>query len=420
VKVQCIFLRRRHPVSIMEENQLKVMVLEGIRVLDLANESASFASKILADLGAQVVKIEKPGGDVSRQIGPFLDHSPHPEKSLFFLYHNMGKMSITLNLEHESSQEIFMRLLEKADVLIETYDPGYLTRLGLGLKRLQERNPRLILTSITGFGQDGPRSRYKSCDLVTAAYGGQMSVSGLGNTPPLKPFGEQSYYASSLYAALAILLALRKRKRTGKGEHIDISHQEVAVSTLGEVMIRFFYEKMAAPRQGGLYGNGSFCILSCKNGHLLLTPFFQWETLVEWLEGEGMAEDLGDKRYLEEDYRRQNLSHVLEVLERWTKNHTTAELFELGQSMRFPWAPVQTPREVLGNPHLQARGFFRKLDHVAMGRSLPYPTRPHQSRNLATLLARAPNIGEHNNQIYLEELGFSPDDLQELIEMGAI
>jgi benzylsuccinate CoA-transferase BbsE subunit len=404
----------------MESYKLKVRVLEGILVLDLADETASFASKLLAELGAHVVKIEKPGGDPSRQIGPFWDHSPHPERSLFFLYHNTGKMGVTLNLEHEAGQEIFLRLVEKADVLVETYAPGYLTGLGLGFERLQKKNPRFILTSITGFGQDGPRSQYKSCDLVTAAYGGQMSVSGLEITPPLKPFGEQSHYASSLYAALAILLALRKRKKSGKGEHIDISQQEVAVSTLGEVMIRFFYEKMATPRQGGLYGNGSFCILSCKDGHLLLTPFFQWETLVEWLEGEGMAEDLGDKKYLKEDYRRQHLSHVLEVLERWTKNHTTAELFELGQSMRFPWAPVQTPGEVLGNPHLQARGFFRKVDRPAMGRSLPYPTCPYQSQNLATLLARAPNIGEHNNQIYLEELGFSPADLQKLTEMGAI
>ena len=120
------------------------------------------------------------------------------------------------------------------------------------------------------------------------------------------------------------------------------------------------------------------------------------------------------------NYRRQNLSHVLKVLERWTKNHTTAELFELGQSMRFPWAPIQTPGEVLANSHLQARGFFRKLDHPEMGRSLPYPGHPSPSQNLATRSARAPNVGEHNNQIYLEELGMSPAQLKKLAEMGVI
>ena len=404
----------------MESYRSKVRALEEIRVLDLADESASFASKLLAELGAQVIKIEKPGGDPSRQIGPFWDHSPHPERSLFFLYHNMGKMGVTLNLEHEAGQEIFLRLVEKVDVVVETYAPGYLAGLGLGFERLQQRNPGVILASVTGFGQDGPRSQYKSCDLIASAYGGQMSVSGSAATPPLKPFGEQSHYTSSLYAAVAVLLALRKRKKNGKGEHIDISQQEVAVSTLGDVMTRFFYEKMVTPRQGSLYGNGSFCILSCKDGHLLLTPFFQWETLVEWLEGEEMAEDLGEEKYRDENYRRQQLSHILEVLERWTKNHTTAEHLALGQNMRFPWAPVQTPGEVLGNFQLRAREFFREVVHPAISRSLPYPGHPSQSQNLATLSAWAPDVGEHNNQIYLEELGLSPADLKKLTEMGVI
>jgi crotonobetainyl-CoA:carnitine CoA-transferase CaiB-like acyl-CoA transferase len=404
----------------MESPKAKGPPLEGIRVLDLADEKASFASKLLAEFGAQVVKIEKPGGDSSRRIGPFWDDSPHRERSLFFLYHNTCKMGITLNLEHEAGREIFWRLVEKADGLIETFPPGYLAGLGLEFERLQKKNPQIILVSVTGFGQDGPRSSYKSCDLIAAAYGGQMQVSGSAATPPLKPYGEQSCYTASLYAAVAFLLALRKRKQTGQGAHIDISLQEVAVSTLEHVMIRYFYDKVVAQRQGSLHWNGSFCILPCKDGHILLTPFLQWETMVEWLDGEGMAGDLKGEKYRQEDCRRQHLAHVLEILGHWTKKHTRAELFELGQSMRFPWAPVQSPADVLENIQLQAREFFREVNHPEMGRSIPYPGPPYKGRHLSSQLNRAPRVGEHNRQIYQEELGLSLAALEKLAEMGAI
>lgn len=404
----------------MESHKPNRHALEGIRVLDLADEKASFASKLLADLGAQVVKIEKPGGDSSRRIGPFWGDFPNPERSLFFFYHNTSKMSVTLNLEHEAGREIFGRLVEAADGVIETFPPGYLPGLGLGFEALQKKNPRIILVSVTGFGQDGPRSNYKSCDLIAAAYGGQMQVSGSATAPPLKPYGEQSYYAASLYAAVAFLLALRKQRQTGKGEHIDISLEEVAVSTLEHVMVRYFYDKIIAQRQGSLHWNGSFCILPCKDGHILLTPFLQWEILVEWLDGEGMAGDLKEENYRKEDYRRQHLPHVLEVLEHWTKKHTSTELFELGQSMRFPWAPVHSPREVLENIHLRSREFFREVSHPEMGQSIPYPGPPYKSGQISSLLTIPPKVGEHNRQIYQGELGLSPADLEKLVEMEVI
>ncbi|MBM4307164.1 MAG: CoA transferase, partial [Deltaproteobacteria bacterium] len=212
-------------------------LLEGIRIIDLADEKASFCTKLLADMGACVIKVERPGGDLSRKIGPFLGNFPHPERSLFFLYHNTNKLGITLNLEHPEGKGIFRRLVDRADVLVESYLPGYLKELGLGFEILSRTNPKLILVSVTGFGQEGPRSQYKSCDIVSSAFGGQMYVSGSPSTPPLKPFGEQSYYAASLFAAIGILLALRKRNRSGEGEHIDISLQEAVVSTLEHIMI---------------------------------------------------------------------------------------------------------------------------------------------------------------------------------------
>ena len=396
-------------------------LFQGIRILDLADEKASFCSKLLADLGACVIKVEKPGGDSSRKIGPFWHNLPLPERSLSFQYNNTNKLGITINLGHPAGREIFIELVKRTDAVIETFPPGYLETLGLGFEVLNEINPGVILVSVTSFGQNGPRSQYKSCDLVASAFGGQMYVSGLPSTPPLKPFGEQSYYTASLYAAVAILLAIQKRVLTGKGDHIDISLQEAVVSTLEHVMVRYFYERVVPQRQGGLHWNRSFCILPCMDGHIVITLSRQWETLVEWLDSEGMAEDLKDDRYKEEGYRLGHSDHIIEVLERWAKTHTTKELFELGQLMSFPWAPVCSPMEVLDNPQLKARQFFIDVDHPEIDTSLKCPGTPYQfSTSSSSRWKRAPLIGEDNMQVYQAELGLSEKEIKRLSSIGAI
>ncbi len=250
-------------------------LLNKISVLDLADEKGSFCSKLLADFGALVTKVERPGGDPSRKMGPFGGKLSDPAQSLFFAYHNSNKLGITLDIEKEEGRRILGHLIGKVDVLVETFPPDYLGKLGLGFKALTKINPRLILASLTGFGQTGPRRNYKSCDLVAAAMGGQMSVSGLPEVP-LKPFGEQSYYTASLYGAIGILLAWRKGARTGKGAHLDISLQEAAASTLGQVMARYLYEKIIPERQERARGDGTFYILPCSDGHILLSPFHHY------------------------------------------------------------------------------------------------------------------------------------------------
>jgi crotonobetainyl-CoA:carnitine CoA-transferase CaiB-like acyl-CoA transferase len=395
-------------------------LLNGLQVLDLADEKASFCSKLLADLGARVIKVERPGGDPSRGIGLFLEDSPSPEKGFFFFHNNTNKLGITLNLEHESGKEIFLRLLRKTDVVVET-SPNYLRQNGLGFDILNIENIRLIHVSVTSFGQNGPRSHYKSCDLVASAFGGQMYVTGSSSTPPLRPFGNQSYYTASLFAAVGILLALRKRAQTGKGEHIDISVQEATVSTLDHVMVRYFYENTIAKRLGGVYWNYSFCILPCKDGHILLAPFHQWETLIEWMDSEGMAEDLRGQEYREEGYRTSRVNHILQVLERWTRTHGTQELFESGQLIRFPWAPIQPLKEVLNNPQLKARGFCVDVEHPELKKSISYPGSPYKfDHSSQDRWKRAPLVGEDNVAIYRGELGLSDEELQRLFALGVI
>jgi len=405
----------------MKTRDSKMSLLEGIRILDLADEKASFCAKLLADMGASVIKVERPGGDLSRKMGPFLGESPHPERSLFFLHHNTNKLGITLNLEHSEGRRIFHRLVEKADVVVESFSPGYLRDLGLGFEILNRTNPKLILVSVTGFGQDGPKSKYKSCDIVTSAFGGQMYVSGSPSTPPLKPFGEQSYYTASLFAAIGILLALRKRNRTGEGEHIDISLQETVVSTLEHVLIQYFYENTIPKRQGSLHWNNSFCILPCKGGHILISLFQQWETLVEWMDSEGMAEDLKDEKYQGEEFRQNHHDHIIEVLRRWIKTHTANELFELGQLMRFPWAPVYSLKEVLESPQLRSRRFFVEVGHPESGTFIQYSGAPCKFDGCALdQWKRAPRIGEDNLEIYQKELGLSDEELRRLSSIHAI
>jgi crotonobetainyl-CoA:carnitine CoA-transferase CaiB-like acyl-CoA transferase len=396
-------------------------LLDGIRILDLADEKASFCTKLLADLGAHVVKIEKPGGDQSRRMGPFWENTSHPEKSLSFFYHNTNKLGITLDLDRERGREIFLELVKRYDIIVETFPPGYLSSLKLDFNFLKAVNRRLILVSVTGFGRKGPRKAYKSCDLVASAYGGQMYVTGSPTSPPLKAYGGQSYYLASLFAAIGILLAIQKRSQTGIGEHIDISLQEAVTATLEHVMIRFFSEAIIAGRQGSLHWNHAFKIFACKDGFIHLTLFQNWETLVEWLDSEGMAEDLKDKKWNDEDYRRQHIEHIIEVVERWTKTHRVEELFELGQLMHFPWAPVLSPKDILNSAQLNARKFFVPVHHSENKTDLSYPQLPFRfSSGFIPRKKRAPLPGRDNAKIYKGELGFSNREIQQLLHLNVI
>jgi benzylsuccinate CoA-transferase BbsE subunit len=215
--------------------------LERLRIIDLADEKGVYCTKLLAELGAEVIKVEKPGGDPTRAIGPFQHDEPHLEKSLFFAYNNTHKKSITLNLEHADGRKIFRQLASGADILVETFAPGYLAERGLGYPVLSEPNPGLVMTSITGFGQNGPYKDYQSSDIVSYAMGGLMNQTGDSDKPPLLAGGLQTYYVSSLFAANATLMALFSRDASGQGQHIDVSIQE-CIATLLEVMCFYQYD----------------------------------------------------------------------------------------------------------------------------------------------------------------------------------
>jgi crotonobetainyl-CoA:carnitine CoA-transferase CaiB-like acyl-CoA transferase len=405
----------------MEFSDNRYGFLHGLRILDLADEKASFCTKLLADMGARVIKVEKPGGDASRSIEPFFNDTSRSKNSIPFFYSNTNKLGITLDLKNDEGQSIFSKLVPNTDVIVATFGPGELKRMGLNFEALSSLNPKLILASVTGFGPIGPRRNYKSNDLVASAYGGQMHVCGSPSAPPLKSCGDQSYNAASLFAATAILLALRNRTKTGTGEHLDISLQASVTATLEHVMLRYFADGIIFQRQKSLHWNEGFVVLPCKDGFIHVTLFQKWETLIEWLATEDMAEDLADEKWRDEDYRRQHLGHVIAVLEKWTTAHTLDEIFELAQLMRFPWAPVRSPNEVCSSPQLKARKFFVEHEYGECGKSVNCPGTPYKtSSNLEARANAAPMPGEHNEMIYRQELGLSEKNLKQLYERKVI
>lgn len=255
------------------------------------------------------------------------------------LLSGMGADIIRLELKEEAERDRLQELIKKADVLVETFPPGYLMSLGLGYKALSKINPGLVMASITPFGQSGPYKDHKANDLTLQALGGWLSVTGDSQTP-LNLYGSQAYNTASLFAANGVLLALWRRHETGRGQFIDISMLECVAATLDHVLVRYFYEGIVSGRQGSRHWNNAFNIFPCMDGYILLSIHRQWETLVEWLASEGMAEDLTNEKWQDREERNRGIDHIIEVLARWTLKHKAGELAEKGQLMHFPWAEV--------------------------------------------------------------------------------
>lgn len=385
--------------AIMTEKRRSL--LEGLFVLDLSDEQGSFCSKLLADLGAAVVKVEQPQGDPSRKSGPFYRTKSDSSKiSLPFFYHNTNKLGIVLDLESRKGKQSLRKLIERTDILVETLTQHCLQDLGLHEGQPHRINPRLIHISITGFGRSGPKSQFNSCDCITSAYGGQMYLSGIPNGPPAKLFGSQSYYTASLFGANAALLSLKRRRITGKGCYVDLSVQEAVSSTLDHVMIDYFHSGEIAGRKQGEYSRKAFAMLPCKDGYIQITTLSNWETLLRLMDSDAKANNLLEKKWRRENYRENHRVQITEAVAEWTANYTRRELFELGQAMQFPWAPVCTIQEVLASPQLKERRFFIPAKLTGSDWTASIPGLPYRFKGLFPVEPRpAPLLGEHTQQV---------------------
>lgn len=399
--------------------------LEGLRVLDLANEFAVYCGKLLVGMGAYVIKVERPGGDNTRNIGPFFQDDPHPEKSLYFAYQNTGKKSITLNLETKDGQDIFKRLIESSDVVVETFPVGHIEKLGLGYPALKELNPGLVMTSITPFGQTGPHKDYKaSSEIIPLAMGGLMFMTGEQFTPPVQIGNFLVGYAVGIYAALGTLAAIHNRRFTGEGEHVDISMQECVASWLEAGYVRYQYAPGEITTRYGsqLPSVVPSGIYPCKDGYYCVTGVGRWNLIVGWLASEGIdVGDLADPKYETMDGITlvDHRDRVNQLMRELGAKYSKLELMIEGQKRGIPITIVGNAKNVYEDQHLNAREYFVNMKHPVLG-ELKYPGPPFKMMESPWQIRDpAPLIGEHNEEIY-RALGFLQQDLVTLKAAGVI
>ncbi|MDP2675483.1 MAG: CoA transferase [Dehalococcoidia bacterium] len=419
--------------------------LDDVRVLDLAGEIGQYCTKLLADLGADVIKIEPPSGDPVRDLPPFYHDEADRQKSLYWLNLNTSKRSVTLDLEMPEGRRLFERLVATADIVVESFEPGYLDRLGLGYEGLARIRPDVILTSVTGFGQTGPHAHYKAPDIVGVAMAGIMWLAGDAQDPPNLPPWRQGFISASIIAAAGALMALYHRDLHGEGQHVDVSMQE-ALSIAQETAMQSWDMLQSLRNRAGergmipvnFPGIGAY---ECKDGWVfgyVGTPGgAPWSELLDWMIEEGVAEDLTEEPYLgfcrdlgvrtlvamfqdtsKLGQKIQMLNHVDDVVKRFIAARGKWEVYEGGQRRRLLIGIVSTPEDIAKNPQLRHRQWLTAVEHPELGETLQYPGPPYRLAGTPWAVRRRPPLpGEHNAEVY-GELGVEPAELERLRAAG--
>jgi benzylsuccinate CoA-transferase BbsE subunit len=410
--------------------------LAGLRVLELADEKGQFCGKLMADLGADVIKIEPPGGQNTRSVGPFLDDVPHRERSLSFWHYNTSKRGITLNLDTPDGKALFRRLVSQADILLETFPPGYLPSLGLGYEELSSLNSRLIMCSLTPFGQTGPWREYQTSDLLQLAAGGQMGCCGydpedVPDAPPIAPGGGNAWHIGSHFAYIAIMAAVCFRDVSGEGQYIDASIHEACALTTEAAVPTYNFTGNVVQRHTGraaaveksdptqfVTRDGAW--LNTTRSGFNLTPA-RLRRLAQWMDTYGLAQDLLDERYQSSATIQANVPHIAAALETFFANIPLEEAWHGGQELGLPWGAIRSMDEIVNDQHLQDRGFFVEVAHPELGTSFIYPgPAAIYNRSPWRISHRAPLIGEHNVEVFCGELGLNRAELTVLAEAGVI
>ncbi len=397
----------------------------GLKVVEWANNiSGPYCAKLLADLGAEVIKIEVPGvGDEARQYGPFLNDIPNPEKSGLFLYLNTDKLGITLNVDTPTGREILKKLLVNADVFVENFPPQITEALELDYNHLSKINNKLIVTSVTPFGQTGHYKDYKAYEINNDAAGGISIGIGLPEREPLVMPMSQGAFLSGISGAVGTLSALLARDKTGEGQHVDVSEVESWCNLVtGLIIITYIYQGVTGIRQGRRTGYGSYPsgTFPCKDGYMcLLAPQqAQWERFLSLM---GYPEWAKNPKY---NNRRRMTEELADECDKlimpWLKERTKEEIFSLCRENHLPFAPIRTIDELLVDPQLKEREFFVDVPHKEAG-TLKYPGAPFKmSRTPWAIEKAAPLLGEHNEEIFVNRLGYSKEQLVNLRKSGII
>lgn len=403
-------------------------MLSPYRILDLTNERGLICGKVLGDLGADVIKIEKPGGDPARSIGPFYHDMPDPEKSLYWFAYNTSKRGITLDIETADGQAIFKELVKRSHIVIESFDPGHLDNLGIGYDELRKINPKIVMTSISGFGQTGPYKTFKASDLVVWALSGVMYIIGDPDRPPLAAGFPQAYLFGAMQGAVGTMIALYSQQRTGQGQHIDVSAQmSASLLSQPDVQGAWDLDGLITPRLGRIRQRPGTLVRTpllwqCKDGDVSFIIFLGPGTsgsnalLSQWVKSDGIDsktfENI-DWNTLGWDEMTQDLAdEVIDVIGRFFMKHTKAELFEGAVKRGILLCPSLSPKDLLGFEHLIARNYWESIEHPELGTVITYPGAfVRASNTFCGISRRAPHIGEHNEEVYINELGLSREEL---------
>ena len=413
-------------------------MLSPYRVLDLTTERGLACAQILADLGADVVKVEPPGGSPARRLGPFLEDKPHPERSLFWWAYNRNKRGITLDLKRAEGQAILHRLAERADFLIESDAPGALAGGGLGPADLAAVNPRLIYVSISPFGQTGPKAGYAASDLTVMAASGPLFMTGDADRPPLRISVPQAFLHASAEAAAAALIALHERHRSGLGQHVDVSAQQAVTLATQSGSLAGAVGWIETGRVAGGASVGPLTlrfVFPARDGHVSITLVFGTSIgpftrrLMEWVHEEGCCDtatrDKDWDHYFELLFSGEEpfteLERVKQVVADFTSARTKAELFAAALARGLLIAPVVTVAEVVESEQLAARGYWHAVEHPELGQTFRYPG-PFAKPSAMPLAYRhrPPLVGEHNREIYAGELGLGESEIAMLSTKGII
>jgi crotonobetainyl-CoA:carnitine CoA-transferase CaiB-like acyl-CoA transferase len=410
------------------------LMLESLRALDFTDEQGFFCGRVLADLGVDVIKVEKLGGDSARNIGPFYKDRIEPTTSLFWFAYNANKRGITLDIESSDGREILKSLVKTADFIIESFPCGYMDSLGLSYYALSEINPKIIMASITPFGSMGPYKDYKSCELINMAMSGLMNLSGDPDRPPVIISFPHACLHAGAQAAVAMLAACYWREETGRGQYIDVAIRETVIQMIAQAIAHWKVNRVRVRRAGQRrvgWGPGLVRqIWPCKDGFVIFllggggVRARPNKALVDWMDSEGMASyDLKKMNWNTFDMASTTedvITMLEEAIGKFFLCHTKAELFREGAKRRIDIYPVNDCRDIAEEEQLKDRDFWTYVEHPELGTNVTYPRAfIRSSENYVGIRHRAPLIGEHNEAIYIKELGFSQAQLA-ILKQGNI
>jgi crotonobetainyl-CoA:carnitine CoA-transferase CaiB-like acyl-CoA transferase len=412
-------------------NIREAMMLSCYTVLDLTNEKGFLCGKALGDLGAKVIKIEKPGGDPARNIGPFYHDLPDPEKSLYWFAFNANKKGITLDIETADGREVFKKLVKTADVVIESFAPGYMDKIGLGYPVLSQINPGIVLTSISGFGQKGPYKNYKDYDIAVWALSGYMYISGEPDRPPLMPSYSHGHLIGAMNGAVGTMVALCQRSFSGRGQQVDAAtHQGLCFAISVETKVPWAMQKVITTRSGRERSSvaakdGTLkipLIWECKDGDVAFTFWLGGGfakgniALVDWIKESGVDPGILGRWNWEKDTWAsctvEDVRAIVRTLKEFVKKHTRMELSDGALDRRVQLTPILNPKDLLEFPQLVGRGFWRKIDHPDLNDQITYPGGFVKTGiGDCGIRFRAPLVGEHNEEIYKQVLGMTNEEM---------